>query len=79
MAPVYYKSARGSPVDLVWNDVPIKVTVQKASQQAYEERSLAGALKTLGLKRAVLVSPHASVVLPKRSEGIGAVPWNFWS
>lgn len=73
----YYKSARGSPIDMIWNDVAIKIS-HKSEPNGWEERALAGAMKTLGIKKGLIVAPTDQTHLPKRT-GIGRVPWGFWS
>ncbi len=73
----YYKSARGAPVDLIWDDVLVKISNAKKTQLSYDERPLEGALKTLRLKRAVLCTPYNSVEIAKT--GISHVPWSYWS
>lgn len=75
--PVFYKSARSSPVDFIWADIPIKVSVSPRSQAAYDERALGAAMKKLGAKSAVLAWAHDGVEL--ESEGISHVPWTHWS
>lgn len=73
----YYKSARGSPVDLVWGGIPIKVAVSPKSQVAYDERALSAAMRKLKAARSVLAWSHDGVELEKR--GISRVPWTYWS
>jgi len=75
--PLYYKSARGSPVDLLWGDVLVKVSVLPQSQARYDERPLTGAMKTLGLSRGVLVTPRDEVEIVRK--GVSRVPWTYWS
>lgn len=74
---VYYKSARGSPVDFIWSDIPIKVSVSSRSQIAYDERALAAAMKKLKAKTALLAWAHDGVELEKK--GVSHVPWTYWS
>ena len=74
---VYYKSARGSPVDMIWDDVAIKVT-HKSETSSWDERALVAAMKSLGLKKALVVAPTDQVYVPKGG-GIGRVPWGYWS
>jgi uncharacterized protein len=74
---VFYKSARGSPVDLIWENIPIKVAASPRSQIAYDERALAAAMKKLKSKTAVLASAHDGIEVKKT--GISHVPWTFWS
>jgi predicted AAA+ superfamily ATPase len=76
--PVFYKSARGSPVDFIWGDVPIKVSVSPKSQTAYDERALAAAMKKLKAKTAVLAWAHDGVEVEKK-KGLSHVPWTYWS
>jgi predicted AAA+ superfamily ATPase len=75
--PLYYKSARGSPVDFVWNNTLIKVSASSRSQVAYDERALNDALKRTGAKSALLAWAHDGVELEK--DGISHVPWTYWS
>jgi uncharacterized protein len=75
--PLYYKSARGSPVDFVWNDTLIKVSASARSQVAYDERALKDALKKTGAKIALLAWAHDGVEL--EADGISHVPWTYWS
>ena len=75
--PVFYKSARGSPVDFIWLDIPIKVSASARSQVAYDERALAAAMRKLKAKSAVLAWAHDGVELEK--SGISRVPWTYWS
>ncbi len=75
--PVFYKSARSSPVDFIWADVPIKVSVSPRSQVAYDERVLSVAMRKLEAKSAILAWAHDGVELESR--GISHVPWTYWS
>lgn len=76
--PFYYKSARGSPVDLVASDVAIKITTEtKSGPLSYEERALAGAMEKLKMKRGLLVAPVGRFDPPK--QGLSLVPWGYWS
>ncbi len=75
--PVFYKSARGSPVDFIWSGIPIKVSVSPKSQTAYDERALEGAMNKLRAKAAVLAWSHDGMELQKG--GISHVPWTYWS
>lgn len=76
--PFYYKSARGSPVDLVGPDAAIKITTEtKGGSLSYEERALAGAIKKLGMKTGLLAAPIDRLDPP--GKGISLVPWGYWS
>lgn len=75
--PVFYKSARGSPVDFIWEDVPIKVSVSPRAQVSYDERALQGAMHKLRAPRGILAWAHDGVELAP--QGISHVPWTFWS
>ncbi|MBI3540771.1 MAG: ATP-binding protein [Deltaproteobacteria bacterium] len=73
----YFKSRKGTPLDLVWNNVPIKIIVS-THQTGWEERAVEGARKTLQSKVGLLVGPTDHITLPKK-QGIGLVPWTHWS
>lgn len=75
--PVYFKSARGTPIDLVWNDSALRVSVLPKSQNAYDERPLSGAMKKLGFKRAVIAVPRDD--WDAHRSGISVLPWSAWS
>ena len=72
----YFKSARGTPVDFIWDGVPIKV-VARSSSLGWEERSLAAAIKKLGASRGILAAPVRAPTLEKK--GISVLPWMSWS
>ncbi len=76
--PIYFKSARGSPVDLIWNQIPIKVSVASPGHAAYEERALAGCMKKLNSPLGILITSSDQIDIPKKS-GIAHVPWTYWS
>lgn len=73
----YFKSRKGSPLDLVWDHVPIKI-IGSTRQTGWDERAVAGAMKALGSKTGLLTGPTDHVTLPKK-QGIGLVPWTYWS
>ncbi len=75
----YYKSIHGPVIDLVWQNIPIKIMSETIapSQMEYHARSLTGAMKALGVKRAVLLAPVNTVHLPK--QGVCLLPWSYWS
>lgn len=73
----YFKSRKGTPLDLVWNNVPIKI-ISSIRQTGWEERAVAGAMKKLQCKTGLLVGPTDHITLPKK-QGVGLVPWTFWS
>jgi len=76
--PFYYKSARGSPIDLIGPDTAIKITTEtKGGPLSYEERALAGAMKKLGMKAGLLAAPIDRFDPP--GKGISLVPWGYWS
>jgi len=82
--PVYhYRSAKGSPIDFISEDeeCAVKIIVQgrgSSKGTGWYERPLAGAVKTLNLKRGFLVSPISDIEIPKNT-GIGLLPWSYWS
>lgn len=79
----HYRSAKGSPVDLVSEneEAAFKIIVQgrgASTGLGWHERPLAGAMKALGLNRGFLLSPISEIEIPKKN-GIGLLPWSFWS
>lgn len=78
---IYYKSARGSVVDLVWNNIPIRIIAEvpggSRANLNYFERSLQGAMKALRSKQGILVTP--SQIIDLKKSGISVVPWTYWS
>lgn len=78
----YFKSRKGTPIDLVWDNVPIKI-IASMRQTGWEERAVAGAMKALKSQIGILAGPTDHVTLPKMKgnlpKGIGMVPWSYWS
>mgnify|MGYP001614053849 CR=1 FL=1 len=77
LRPVYYKSTHGSPVDLIHERTAIKITTATGATLSYEERALAGAMKTLRLKHGILAAPTDRP--GPLSKSISVVPWGHWS
>lgn len=77
--PFYYKSARGSPVELVGPNVVIKITTETKGALSYEERALAGAMKKLKVQTGLLVAPVDRFEPSALGKGISVVPWGYWS
>lgn len=73
---VYFKSQKGTPIDWVWNDIPMKI-VASTKQLGWEERALSGAMKKLGAKMGCFLAPVDSPQLV--AKGISILPWNHWS
>lgn len=74
----YFKSARGQPVDLVWDGIPIKIIAKlPKGGMGWEKRGLDGAMKALGVKRGIICAPVERAEIKK--EGISLVPWTYWS
>jgi predicted AAA+ superfamily ATPase len=74
----YFKSARGSPVDWIWDDIPVKLITQSSTQNlGWQERAVAGAMKTLGAKQGILLAPIERPIVEKK--GISILPWSIWS
>ena len=81
-ARTYFRSAKGSPVDLVHEGIPYRIVVSEqdlARQQAWLIRPLAGAMKTLAASQGFLIGPTPSVVRPEENKGIGILPFGYWS
>lgn len=73
----YFKSRTGSPIDLVWNQIPIKI-ISSLNQLGWEERSVEGAMKALQSKSGILAGPTDHISLQK-NKAVSLVPWTFWS
>jgi hypothetical protein len=74
----YFKSLHGTPVDWVWDNVPMKI-VTSLSQRAFQERALSGAMTKLRAKYGYLIAPVNQTEVPPKSGGIGVLPWSYWS
>jgi predicted AAA+ superfamily ATPase len=74
----YYKSAKGRPVDLILDNIPIQIITQSSlSGIGWQERALAGAMKTLGQTRGIIAAPVDHPIIGKK--GISILPWSSWS
>ena len=79
---MYYKSAQGSPVDFVIDNIPFRIVPNVTGitrQLHWEERPLHGAMKKLGARYGYLVGPIDKVILPPKHGGVGIIPWTAWS
>lgn len=74
----YFKSARGTLVDWVWDNVPMKI-VTSLKQRAFQERALRGAMGALDARNGYLIAPTDRIELPPKTGGVGALPWSMWS
>jgi predicted AAA+ superfamily ATPase len=79
LSNLYFKSARGSVIDLVWDNIPVRIIAEggASSSLGYYERAMNGAMKTLKAPRGILVAPTNLISIPKK--GIAVVPWSYWS
>jgi predicted AAA+ superfamily ATPase len=75
----YFKSAKGSIIDFVWDNVPIKIIESYSPSNGWQIRALEGAMKKLKSPLGLLVAPTDLVDLPKKGKGIGIIPWSYWS
>ncbi|MGK5086539.1 hypothetical protein WDW86_03195, partial [Bdellovibrionota bacterium FG-2] len=75
--PLYYKSARGGPIDLVWGDALVKISVLPKSQLRYDERPLLAAQAKLKSKHAILAIAHNDCAL--KDSKTQFLPWTYWS
>jgi len=79
--PRFYKSAQAKEaVDLIWDQVPIKIIYAPPSRVplGWYEKPLIGAMKKLNASRGLIVAPVDRADIPKKG-GIGIVPWTYWS
>ena len=74
----YFKSAKGSPVDWVWDGIPFKIITSMKSL-GWEEKALLGAIKKLKGKTGYLIAPIDESIPPEKGRGIGILPWGIWS
>jgi hypothetical protein len=82
LEPCYFKSAQGSPVDAVIDNVPIRIVsslTQIQKRLSWEERPLRGAMKKLKSPFGILTGPVEKVTLPEENGGVAIVPWGMWS
>jgi predicted AAA+ superfamily ATPase len=78
----YYKTAQGSPIDAVFNEIPIRIVsnpIAVTRQLKWEERPLLGAMKKLGAQVGYLVAPVEEFHPAPKKGGIGIIPWGAWS
>ena len=74
----YFKSARGTVVDWVWDNIPMKI-VTSLNQRAFHERALRGAMAALNAKTGYLIAPTDRLETPPKAGGVGVLPWSMWS
>lgn len=77
----YFKSAQGSPVDFVLDNVPFRIVPMSDLSKGpwgWYEKPVLGAMKKLGSKTGVLLAPVDRVHSDKKS-GISIYPWTVWS
>jgi predicted AAA+ superfamily ATPase len=76
----YYKTARGAPIDLIWNDVLIKISHAQPSQVDYDLRPLRAAMKKLNFKKGVLLWGRDKIESEKFGDShIMMCPWTHFS
>lgn len=78
----YYKSAQGSPVDCIIEDVPIRIVASLSQLQkrlSWEERPIRGAMTRLKSPFGIIVGPGEKITLPEENNGVAIVPWGAWS
>jgi predicted AAA+ superfamily ATPase len=79
---MYYKSAQGSPVDFVIENIPFRIVPNTSSltqQLSWEERPLHGAMKKLGAEVGYLIGPTDKAHIPSKKGEVGILPWTAWS
>lgn len=72
----YYKSSRGTPIDLIWGKTGLKIGAS-VSQQGWQSRPLEAAKEKLGLKHIALVLPLDSIAYNKHD--VAQLAWTTWS
>ena len=81
LRPRYYKTARGSPVDLIWDDALIKISNAKQSQVEYDLRPLRSAMTKLKIKNGYLLWGFDKSEIDSKVTGgkIRIEPWTRYS
>ncbi len=77
--PVYYKSPKAEPCDLVVQNIPIKIVPMSelgSGPWGWYASGVKAAAKKLGTKQGVLVAPILKPVLEK---DLVIAPWTLWS
>jgi hypothetical protein len=79
--PRYFKTARGSPIDLIWNDSLIKISSSRKSQVDYDLSQLRAALKKLKMESGVLPWGYDQSDIDAKGETskISTGPWTKYS
>jgi predicted AAA+ superfamily ATPase len=75
----YYKSAQGSPVDAIFQNVPILISSDASeisSRLSWVERPIRGAMKKLGAKTGIITGPVDKIIAAKDNDGVSVVPWS---
>jgi predicted AAA+ superfamily ATPase len=79
----YFKSAQGSPVDIITEDqIPIRIVPSATDitrRMKIEERSVLGAMKRLDVRQGYLLAPVEHGFHPPKKGGVGVLPWGVWS
>jgi predicted AAA+ superfamily ATPase len=79
---LYFKSQKGMPIDGIIHGTPIKIittTNETINQRGWHERALRGAMKKIGSKHGILITPLNSIELAPKKIGISLLPWGIWS
>lgn len=74
--PKYYKSQKGEPVDIIWDNTPILIHASHRIS-GWDLRAIDGAKKALRAKNAIVAAPLSEPELEKG--GVSRVPWTYWS
>ena len=76
----YFKSAKGTPVDFIFEDTPVRIVPLADTSRGpwgHYEKSVLGAMKTLKSNRGILLAPVDRAHIQKA--GISILPWMVWS
>ncbi|MGK5083305.1 AAA family ATPase [Bdellovibrionota bacterium FG-1] len=76
----YFKSAKGTPVDMILDNTPIRVVPLAdvgRGPWGWHEKSVLGAMKKLKSKRGILLAPVDRAHV--QETGISILPWTVWS
>jgi uncharacterized protein len=78
----YYKTAQGTPIDTVIQNVPILITAdakELSTRLSWVERPIRGAMKKLGSKTGIIAGPVDYIIRGSENNGVSIVPWSAWS
>ena len=71
----YFKTARGNPVDFIWNGIPVKILTAAQSHLEYDLRSLRSSMQTVKAKKGIILCSREKA---ETDGGILVAPWTYF-